>query len=112
MNFCPAEPDQHEPRTGDIGSLVPRLASVPEHLRITVRLFALLRDRAGVAELALVLPSGATVRLAAERLKAQHPSLADLLPRVAYAVNRAYVAITTELHDGDELAIIPPVSGG
>ena len=102
----------NKPRRGDIGSLISRSAPVPEHLRITVRLFALLRDRAGVAELPLDVPAGATVKLAAERLKTLHPSLADLLPRVAYAVNRSYVPAGTELHDGDELAIIPPVSGG
>jgi molybdopterin converting factor small subunit len=38
--------------------------------------------------------------------------LRDLLPRVAFAVNRAYVKGDAQLSDGDELALIPPVSGG
>jgi molybdopterin converting factor small subunit len=40
------------------------------------------------------------------------PALRDHLARVAWAVNRAYASIETELHEGDELAVIPPVSGG
>jgi molybdopterin converting factor small subunit len=40
------------------------------------------------------------------------PGIRDDLSRVAWAVNRAYAPVETELHDGDELAVIPPVSGG
>ena len=81
-------------------------------MRINVRLFAILRDRSGAAELTLDLPEGSTVTHASSTLSDRYPVVKDLLPRVAYAVNRAYVPVTTELHDGDELAIIPPVSGG
>ena len=78
----------------------------------TVRFFALLRDRAGLAELSLDLPLAATVSDAADRLAERFPPIAAMLPRVAFAVNREYVPRSTELHDGDELALIPPVSGG
>jgi molybdopterin converting factor subunit 1 len=81
-------------------------------MTITVKLFALLRDRAGVAEASLELPAGATVATAAERLAERFPAIAALLPRVAFAVNREYVPRSTELHDGDEMAVIPAVSGG
>jgi molybdopterin converting factor subunit 1 len=79
---------------------------------ITVKLFALLRDRAGVADLALDLPPAATVAVAVDGLAERFPSIAAMLPRTAFAVNREYVDRSTELHDGDELALIPPVSGG
>ncbi len=81
-------------------------------MTITVKFFALLRDRAGVAELSLELPGLATVGTAAVQLAERFPGTATMLPRVAFAVNREYVPRTAELRDGDELAIIPPVSGG
>ncbi len=79
---------------------------------VKVKLFAVLRERAQASELTLDLPAIATVAAAREALAAGVPALGDYLPRVAWAVNRSYVPIETELHDGDELAVIPPVSGG
>lgn len=81
-------------------------------MRITVKLFAILRDRAGISELELELPAGVNVTIASESLIAKLPVLQEHIRRVAYAVNRSYVPATTSLNDGDELAIIPPVSGG
>lgn len=81
-------------------------------MRITVKLFAILRDRAGTGELTLSLPPGAAASAATDSLAQSHPSLRDLLPRTALALNREYVDSTATLHDGDELALIPPVSGG
>ena len=81
-------------------------------MTIAVKLFALLRDWAGVDGLSLDVPPGATVGDAADRLAERIPAAAAMLPRVAFAVNREYVPRSTELHDGDELAVIPPVSGG
>ena len=74
-----------------------------------VRLFAQLRDRAGTGELELDLPEGARVRdaLAAAPVTA----IAAGLPLVM-AVNREYAAEDAELGPGDELALVPPVSGG
>jgi molybdopterin synthase catalytic subunit len=79
---------------------------------VTVRLFAVLRERAGCGELALRLPDGATVADAVAELR--RGPLRDLpaaAPFVA-AVGRAYVERTHALRDGDELALVPPVSGG
>jgi len=81
-------------------------------VKITVKFFALLRDRAGVAETSLDLPTTATVSTATDAIAAKYPALRDLLPRIAYAVNQEYVPATTILKDGDEIALIPPVSGG
>lgn len=76
---------------------------------VRVRLFAQLRERAGTNELALQLPEGARVRdaLAAPAVA----SLAKGLPLVL-AVNREYAAEDAPLAADDELALIPPVSGG
>jgi molybdopterin synthase catalytic subunit len=74
---------------------------------VRVRLFAILRERAGTGELELELPEGARVADALESVGA----LADGLPLVM-AVNREYADADATLHAGDELALIPPVSGG
>jgi molybdopterin converting factor subunit 1 len=81
-------------------------------MRLTVRLFAVLRERAGTDSVEIELSDGATAADALEALRAE-PGL-DLLERlpVRLAVNREYVDSDRELADGDELAAIPPVSGG
>jgi molybdopterin converting factor subunit 1 len=76
-------------------------------MQVRIRLFAQLRERAGTAELELELPEGACVRDALAALD----ELADGLPLVA-AVNREYAQPDARLAAGDELALIPPVSGG
>jgi molybdopterin converting factor subunit 1 len=74
---------------------------------VRIRLFAMLRERAGTSELSLELPEGARVRDAL----AQVEELAGGLPLVM-AVNREYADADAPLAAGDELALIPPVSGG
>ena len=81
-------------------------------MRIHVKLFAILKDRAGCGETSLDVREGASAREVADVLASQKPAIADFLPRVAYAVNLSYAKPDTVLHDGDELALIPPVSGG
>lgn len=82
-------------------------------MTVRVRLFAVLRERAGGGEIELELEEGATVGEAIDRLAASGP-LAGLLERlpVRMAVNREYADAATTLHAADELALIPPVSGG
>jgi molybdopterin converting factor subunit 1 len=82
------------------------------HMTITVKLFAVLRDKAGVAELRLELREGARVADAVEGLLVRHPELGAFAKRVAFAVNLSRVDAATVLKDGDELALLPPVSGG
>ena len=79
---------------------------------IRVRLFAILRDRAGESQLTLDLPENATAADAAKAVASRLPAVADHVHRIAYAVNQAYAPASTQLHEGDEVALIPPVSGG
>ena len=81
-------------------------------MTIRVKLFAILRERAGSGDMELSLGEGSTVDDASAALAKNVPALEQYLPRAAYAVNQAYVDRRTILHDGDELALIPPVSGG
>jgi molybdopterin converting factor small subunit len=81
-------------------------------MRVTFRLFAILRDRAGTPEVVLDLPPGATAGDAAEALFGRIPALRAEARPAAFAVNRAYAGRDVVLSDGDELALIPPVSGG
>src|SRR5689334_904996 len=76
-------------------------------MEVTVRLFAMLRERAGAREVTLELPEGARVSDALAELGA----IAEGLPLVR-AVNREYADENQTLDPGDELALIPPVSGG
>jgi molybdopterin synthase catalytic subunit len=76
-------------------------------MHIHVRLFAVLRERAGAEEIELELPDGASVNDALSEL--QH--VTDGI-RVVMAVNQEYADPGLELRPGDELALIPPVSGG
>ena len=76
-------------------------------MRVTVRLFAALREQAGVRERPLERSRGATVADVWPRL-----DLGEEPAGLLYALNREYVERTAALSDGDELAVIPPVSGG
>ena len=76
-------------------------------MRISVRLFAGLREQAGVRERSIELPDGATVADIWAPLE-----LGEEPAGLLYAVNRGYADRAAELADGDEVALIPPVSGG
>ncbi len=83
-----------------------------QYMVVHVKLFAVLRDRAGTSAFMLDLRGGATCADALSAIGERFPSLAPMLPRVACAVNQEYVATGGILREGDELALIPPVSGG
>jgi molybdopterin synthase catalytic subunit len=80
-------------------------------MNIRVKLFASLREAAGRTTIDLALPDGASVADALAALDGPL-RLAAQGTRVAVAVNRRYAEPGTALHDGDELALLPPVSGG
>jgi molybdopterin converting factor subunit 1 len=82
-------------------------------MTVSVRLFAILRERAGSDRVELQLPDGATVADALAAL-ARMPTLTSVLERlpVRMAVNRDYASPQTRLAAEDELALIPPLSGG
>jgi molybdopterin synthase catalytic subunit len=81
-------------------------------ITVRVRLFALQRELAGEREVALEVPDGADVEAAWSALVARHPVLAPGRPSLRFARNGEYADPTTVLSDGDEVAMIPPVSGG
>ena len=79
-------------------------------MRITVKCFAASREIVGQRELAMDVGAGATVADLRDVLFETHPRLIDL--RLRFAVNAVYATPEVELHDGDDVACIPPVGGG
>ncbi len=80
--------------------------------RLTIRLFATLRERAGAPELTREFPDDATVAQIWQRMKAEFPALEGHRDSVRFAVNQEYVGDDYPPRPGDEIAFIPPVSGG
>ena len=81
-------------------------------MRVKVLLFASLRDLAGAPEFALELRAGAVMRDAWQALVGQHPDLAPYGAVVSCARNADYARMDAPLSEGDEIAFLPPVSGG
>ncbi|MBI3749983.1 MAG: molybdenum cofactor biosynthesis protein MoaE [Chloroflexi bacterium] len=81
-------------------------------LLVRVRLFAIQRELSGTREVALELPDGADIEAAWAALIARFPVLAPGRPSMRFARNGEYAGSTAILADGDEVAMIPPVSGG
>jgi len=79
---------------------------------VRIRLFARLRELAGTSEMSRDVPDGATAHDAWNHLVREFPSLGDYSRNVACAVNEEYARPTSPLKDGDEIAFLPPVSGG
>jgi molybdopterin converting factor subunit 1 len=79
---------------------------------IHVRLFARARELAGADRVAVELAEGETVAGLRRQLAARHPALAGLLERCALAVNEELAGDAMRLNGADEVAILPPVSGG
>lgn len=81
-------------------------------MQITVRLFAALAETAGTRTLTLDLPAGARADTVRRAVQERFPQAQGLCERSAVAINAEYVAADRLLYDGDEVALIPPVSGG
>jgi molybdopterin converting factor subunit 1 len=81
-------------------------------MRVRIRLFAMQRELAGTRELEVSLPAAATLEDAWSALVERFPVLAPGRQAVRFARNGAYAPAETPLADGDEVAMIPPVSGG
>jgi len=79
---------------------------------LRVRLFARARDLGGAEMLTVELPAGATVAELRRRIADASPALATVLPRCAVAVNSDFAEETRALTANDEVALLPPVSGG
>ena len=81
-------------------------------MRVTVRLFARLTDIVGRAEVARDLPTGSTVSALWRQLASEYPPLAGYERSMSMAVNADYARMDAVLEEGDEVAFLPPVSGG
>jgi molybdopterin synthase catalytic subunit len=81
-------------------------------MKVSLRLFAGLRELVGERQISLELADSATIADLRQRLAADYPAVGPLLPNVAFAVDDEYVTLDERLRDGVEVALIPPVSGG
>jgi molybdopterin converting factor subunit 1 len=81
-------------------------------VRVTIRLFARLRDITGAGELAREIGAPADAQAAWEALTQEFPALGQYRAVISCAVNEQYAKFDTPLADGDEVAFLPPVSGG
>lgn len=81
-------------------------------VRVEVLLFSVLRDRLGTDALTVALEAPATGADLLDRLAVEHPTVDAYRSAIRLAVNQSYVPTGTRLHDGDEVALITPVSGG
>ena len=79
---------------------------------VTVRLFARLRELAGNAEIKVELPEGSTAGDAWTLLATRHAGFDAYSSSISCAVNEEYARMRAPLRDGDEVAFLPPVSGG
>lgn len=81
-------------------------------MNVKVKLFAAARDIVGADETVLSLPPNATASTALQSLLQQHPKLEQWRNYLRLAVNWEYASTDQVLHDNDEVAVLPPVSGG
>ena len=79
---------------------------------VTLRMFARLREISGKAELQVVRPEGSDAGSLWSDLTQEHPELRPYTGSISCAINQEYAKLSTALRDGDEIAFLPPVSGG
>ncbi|MBW4630005.1 MAG: MoaD/ThiS family protein [Brasilonema octagenarum HA4186-MV1] len=81
-------------------------------ITVTVKLFAAYQEAYGVPELVLEFPEDTPVAVVRDRLLSEHPELTQLRDITRFGVNLQFVEPDSILQDGDEVVLIPPVSGG
>ena len=81
-------------------------------MKVRVRCFAAAREIIGTGELVVDLPEGSTLTQLIEQIRRQFPRLEGLAGSLLFSVNREYAPSDRRLAAGDEIALIPPVSGG
>ncbi len=81
-------------------------------MRVTVRVFARLRELAGRDAWVVDAPDNATVRDVWRTAVAAHPALAPFESAISTAVNAEFARMASPVRDGDDVAFLPPVSGG
>ena len=81
-------------------------------IAVKVRFFAAPREAIGTGEIEVEIPTGSTVGDLIDLLTEEYPALRTYTRFISVAVNRGYVGMQNVLHDGDEVACLPPVGGG
>lgn len=81
-------------------------------MKVTVKLFARLRELVGTHTLEQHVADNATIADLIENLQAEFPRLSEAIPRTVVSVNREFAETNVQLTEGDEVAFFPPVSGG
>jgi molybdopterin converting factor subunit 1 len=81
-------------------------------MRVTVQLFARLRELAGQPELTCDVPEGATIATVWQELAAAYPALEPFGRSISCALNEDFARMRSSVRDGDTVAFLPPVSGG
>ena len=81
-------------------------------MELNIRLFALYRERAGRSTVSVVVPDEATVADLTDEVRRQLPNLAPPEVKIVVAVNNDYADSEVVLQSGDDVCLIPPVSGG
>jgi molybdopterin synthase sulfur carrier subunit len=86
------------------------MAELP--ITVTLKLFAAYQDACGTPEMTIALPPATPVVAVLDRLIQAHPELKQWRSLTRFGVNLQFVEPNTPLQDGDEVVLIPPVSGG
>ena len=86
--------------------------TAPETVTITLKLFAIYQEALGTSERTMTLPVGTTAGDVRDRLLTKHPNLSPWRDLTRFGINLQFAAADTPLQEGDELVLIPPVSGG
>ncbi|MEK6565911.1 MAG: molybdopterin converting factor subunit 1, partial [Bacteroidota bacterium] len=81
-------------------------------MKVRVKLFSIAKDLAGFEETVVEIPSGSSAEIVLDQLIARNPRFVDWKPSLRLAVNQEYVRNEHLLSENDEVAVIPPVSGG
>lgn len=81
-------------------------------MKLRVLFFSVLRDITGTDEISVEVPAGATMAALLEQVEARWPKIRDWQGSLLLALNQTYVKRDALLHDGGEVALMPPVQGG
>jgi molybdopterin converting factor subunit 1 len=107
------------PKSAPLAPIPPRRYNPPvsaathtNPIRLNVLFFGRLKDAIGHAQESIEIPSDSRIEDLFAHCAARYPALAEHRTAIAVSRNREFVAWTTPLHPGDEVAFLPPVSGG
>lgn len=87
-------------------------SNIPANHNLKVRLFAILRDAVGEGEITITVPNGVTVSYLNNEILKKYPQLIPFSNKFVTSVNYKVTSGDTIINSGDEIALLPPVSGG